>query len=97
MGVKKMWRLVCVETGNIARSGMQDQWEALRLAVKYDGSRYKKKEALEVPSGTKILKSTVEKKEISYSPVRMDGGFDAKVYTKTIFIKKVVPFILEEY
>lgn len=96
-----MWRLVYCENspdaGKVLRDKMENQWEALRTAIKADGTRYKKEEALQVPSGTKIFKQTTKKISIKHDEIIFDGNLCNKEKQKTLNIPVQNEFILEEY
>ena len=67
-----MWKLV-KEDGSVFRDGFPTQWEALISAKKADGTRYKKKEALQVQSGTRVYKEKYINTSILGQNVYEDG------------------------
>ena len=52
-----MWKLI-KEDGEVYREGLKNQWECLVTSFKGDGSRFTKKEAMELPSGTVCYKKS---------------------------------------
>ena len=87
-----MWKLV-KEDGSVFRDGFPTQWEALISAKKADGTRYKKKEALQVQSGTRVYKEKYINTSILGQNVYEDGKYGPTyVQKKQVAVK--LPYLL---
>lgn len=79
-----MWKLLYSD-GSIARDNLPDQWSALCISFKRDGSRYKKAEALKVKSGTVVYRNRAITKTINYENIMDDGNVGKSFVKKTEF------------
>lgn len=90
-----MWKLV-KEDGSVFRDGFPTQWEALISAKKADGTRYKKKEALQVQSGTRVYKEKYINTSILGQNVYEDGKY-GPTYVQKKQVAVELPYLLVEY
>lgn len=89
-----MWKLLYSD-GSIARDNLSDQWAALRISFKRDGSRYKKAEALQVKSGTVVYRNRAITKMFKYENI-LDDGSIGKSHTKKTEFNVLEKYLLVE-
>ena len=90
-----MWKLQFPD-GTVFRDGFPSQWEATISSTKEDGSRYKKSEALLLPSGSIVWKNRFVSVQEPYNILCRDGSIGG-TYLRSLSVPYRQKFILVEY
>ena len=90
-----MWKME-FPNGELLQDGFVDQWDALKAGFKPDGTRFKKTEALALPSGSVVYKKHFMPVTERYAVVHNDGRISG-TYVRKASAPRLQKFYLIEY